>query len=99
MDKLFVSNGVLYRWNEEKARANIQWHGIDFKTATQVFQDKQLQFQDATVDDEPREVAIGFTFKRRLLYVVNVELSDDSIRIISAREATARERMAYEDRT
>lgn len=98
MDKLFLSNGVLYCWNEDKAKENFRYHRINFETAVQVFRDRLLVFQDATAGDEPREAAIGFTLNRRLLYVVSTEVVDDTVRIISAREATASERESYENR-
>ena len=41
---------------------------------------------------------LGHSLESKLLYVVTVEKSDEEIRIISAREATANERAKYEER-
>ncbi len=43
-----------------------------------------------------RVSSVGFSTARRLLVVVHTEEADDRLRIISARETTARERKRYE---
>jgi uncharacterized DUF497 family protein len=43
-----------------------------------------------------RFILIGHSHRRRLLYVVQAEVFQDVIRIISARRATAHERSRYE---
>ena len=45
---------------------------------------------------EPREIIIGHSMRKRLLLVCFVE-KEDTIRIISARIATRRERQDYEE--
>jgi uncharacterized DUF497 family protein len=46
---------------------------------------------------ESREAAIGYTEGERLLFVVHVIRHEETIRIISAREATREERRQYEN--
>jgi len=47
--------------------------------------------------DEARDGLLGQTDHGSLLFVVHIELEDESIRIISARIATATERKNYEE--
>ena len=84
-------------WDRNKARRNLQKHGISFDEATSIFGDPLA----GTIADpnhsveEARFVTIGLSETDRLLVVVHVE-TDDEIRIISAREATSHERKRYE---
>lgn len=52
---------------------------------------------DASRNDEARYVVIGLDRRWNLLYVVYIESENDSIRIISARKATRKEREYYEN--
>jgi uncharacterized DUF497 family protein len=65
--------------------------------ACQVFFDPFIRIEDATVDEEVRDAAIGLTEDWTLLFVVHLMREGDTIRIISARPATAWERRSYED--
>ena len=67
-----------------------------FLEACEVFFDPFFRLVDATAREEGREAAIGYTENSRLLFVVHVERREVSIRIISARPATAEERKFYE---
>ena len=93
----FLYQGQHFVWNSEKAFANLAKHGVSFETACQVFFDPLICLQDASDDAEQRVAAIGLTEDWTLLYVVHVMREEDSIRIISARPATAQERRTYED--
>jgi uncharacterized DUF497 family protein len=46
--------------------------------------------------DEDRLILIGASIKAQLLVVVHVDITGDTIRIISARKATKMERKQYE---
>jgi uncharacterized DUF497 family protein len=46
---------------------------------------------------ERREIIIGYSITRRLLLVCFTERPDETIRLISARLPTAKERKAYEE--
>jgi len=98
MNVHFQLDGERFTWDLEKALSNIEKHGISFEVAAEVLVDPLLTFVDANVDEENREAAIGVTFARAVLYVVNIETLDGETRIISARAATDRERRLYEDR-
>ena len=49
--------------------------------------------------DEIREIVIGHSMLRRLMLVSFTERGHDLVRIISARQATTRERKDYEEGT
>jgi uncharacterized DUF497 family protein len=83
-----------FEWDEQKARSNLEKHGVSFPEAATVFADPAAVYlDDGTATD--RMVVIGTSLRDRLLYVVHVErgLRD---RIISARPATRAERDVYE---
>lgn len=97
MDVSFTLNEINFRWDTQKAAANLRKHEISFETASEVFFDPFVQVLDAgTVGREQREAIIGMTVSWRLLYVVYVE-DDDVIRIISARLANKAETERYEN--
>jgi len=89
---------LFFRWHSEKAAANLRKHGVSFIEAASVFRDPL----SVTVSDplhsaeEDRFVMIGRSDQDRTVVVVHLDL-DTSIRIISARLATRRERKAYEE--
>lgn len=90
--------GLLFEWDQKKARRNIEVHGISFDEASTAFRDPLSR----TIADplhskgEERLVLIGESLKRRLLVVVHAERGD-RVRIISARLATNKERLRYEE--
>ena len=90
--------GLLFEWDHKKARQNIKMHGISFEEASTAFRDPLSR----TINDplhskgEERLVLIGESQKGRLLVVVHTERGD-WIRIISARLATKKERLRYEE--
>jgi uncharacterized protein len=55
-----------------------------------------LNAVDSSNPTESREAAIGYTEGERLLFVHVIRHEEETIRIISAREATREERRQYE---
>ncbi len=97
MDITHRLQDVEFEWDEDKAKSNIQKHGVTFEEAAEVFFDPFYQIGDASVDDdEERDFIIGYTFSQRLLLAVYTE-NDERTRIISARPATRIERKLYEE--
>lgn len=96
MDVYFSRKGQRFVWDSAKASANLAKHGVSFEIACEVFFDPLLYLTDASAEDEARFAAIGETENWRLLFVVHVERERDTIRIISARNATDKERIEYE---
>jgi len=88
---------VRFEWDDEKAVANLERHGVSFGEATEVFYDPNaLEEYDAVHStEEARFFIIGLS-SRRLLYVVYAERAGDLVRIISARKADKAERNIYE---
>ncbi|CAH0191004.1 BrnT family toxin [Pseudomonas mediterranea] len=84
-----------FEWDEEKNRANIRKHGIDFNDVPGVFQHPVLVLHDDRADyDEDRWIAIGW-IKVLIGVVVYTERRGDVIRIISARKSTQQEAKLY----
>ena len=94
-DSAFAHRGTTFVWNPEKAAQNLEKHGVAFEEAATVFNDPLFVLQDASRNDERRDAAIGFSSTGRLLTVVHIEVHDDSIRLISARRASAIEETIY----
>lgn len=86
-----------FQWNPQKARSNVEKHGVSFEEAVTVFGDPLA----VTIEDpahsvgEQRWLTLGRSKMQRLLAVVHTEGSYQ-IRLISARLATRRERVDYE---
>ena len=89
---------LIFEWDPEKARENEQKHGVSFAEASQVFDDDHssaVQDPDHSVD-EARYLIFGASKQGKNLVVSYTERGD-RIRLISARQMTARERRAYEE--
>jgi uncharacterized DUF497 family protein len=89
---------VVYEWNTEKARANLQKHGVSFEEASSVFLDPLAMtfFDPDHSTEEAREITIGYSVRRRVLFVAHCHRGDRT-RIISARTAARKERIQYEE--
>ncbi len=96
MDIIYRLQGVEFEWDENKARSNIETHGVTFEEAAEAFFDPFYQGGDASVNDEQRNFIIGYSLSQRLLLVVYMERGERT-RIISARPATRPERKLYEE--
>jgi uncharacterized DUF497 family protein len=87
---------MIFEWDSEKAKINLQRHNISFEDACLAFDDENL----VDAKDEPhsheelRFNLIGLT-EKGLLFVVYTERGDDVIRIISARKANKFEEEIY----
>ena len=87
-----------FDWDDSKAETNLKKHGVSFLEAATVFEDDHsITFSDADHSvNEERLVIVGHSQRGRLLFVSHTD-TDDRVRIISAREATRRERKVYEN--
>jgi len=86
---------VDYEWDEEKAATNFRKHGVDFADAALVLEDElALTIRDLSSAREERFVVLGHDPNGRLLVVIYT-WRDERIRLISAREATGKERRRY----
>ena len=87
-----------FEWDEDKAKTNLNKHGVSFEEASSVFGDPlALTIPDPLhSEEEDRFITLGESHRRRLLVVVSTDRGN-KIRIISARAATRRERKDYEE--
>ena len=88
---------MTFEWHPEKARRNRKKHGISFADAIEVFSDDYATTVEDRSPQEQRHVTIGLDALGRILVVVYA-WRGETIRIISARKATARERAQYGER-
>ena len=83
-------------WDPIKADANYQKHGVRFSEAATVLFDELAVTVEDTRFGEQRFVTIGRSAEGGTLVVVYT-WRGDRVRLISAREATPKERRVYED--
>jgi len=84
-----------FEWDENKRRANLQKHGLDFRDAQLLFTDDALVIEDPHDDyDETRYILQG-RLKQFIVSVVFTVWDDETIRIISMRKANKREQENY----
>lgn len=85
-----------YEWDEKKEDENIKKHGIDFETATLIWESMTLSERDGRFDyGEERFVALGEIDERTIAVVYTWRQGNR--RIISARKASRDERKRYYD--
>jgi uncharacterized DUF497 family protein len=93
---------IVFEWDENKARVNLQKHKISFDEARTIFIDPFLvTFVDEIHSEkEERFISIGLSENNRVLLAVHTEREEKAeevvIRIISCRKATTAERKTYE---
>lgn len=91
---------AIVEWDPNKAKQNLKKHGVSFEEAATIFKDPL----SSTIDDplhsetEERFIIIGKSMQNRLLVVVHTDRGE-RIRVTSARLATSRERVKYEEET
>jgi uncharacterized protein len=87
---------MTYEWDPDKATANLIKHSIRFADAVIALEDERgLTIRDIYSEEEERWVTVGMDAFGRVLVVVYTWRAE-TIRLISARLATQRERRQYE---
>ncbi|MEW6348836.1 MAG: BrnT family toxin [Thermodesulfobacteriota bacterium] len=91
--------GPEFTWDSAKAAGNLIKHGVSFEEARTVFANPLAVIREDEMHSEveQREIIIGHSFRQRLLFVSFAE-RENTLRIISARQATSKERRDYERR-
>jgi len=86
-----------FQWDSAKSESNLKNHGVAFEESLTVFYDPlAATFVDPQHSEgERRLITIGFSAAGRLLVVCHTERAR-SVRLISARVATKRERKRHE---
>ncbi|MBX3455745.1 BrnT family toxin [Ferrovibrio sp.] len=89
-----------FAWDPAKAASNRRKHGVSFELACEVFADPlHASRLDRVVEGEQRWQTLGMVRGVAILLVAHLWSNDhgeETIRIISARRASAGERRAYE---
>jgi len=87
-----------FEWDPEKASSNLRKHNVSFEEASTALSDP-MAATGADPDHsigEFRYVTFGISGRGRLLVVAHTE-QNETVRIISARLASKRERKIYEE--
>ena len=84
-------------WDPAKAAENLRRHRVNFAQAASVLDDPFAIRIEALTHDEPRFLALGATVAGQILVVVYAYADNETIRLISAREASRAERRRYAD--
>jgi len=91
----------VFTWDPAKAIANFEKHGVSFEEGATLFDDPDaLDWKDKNHSlSEPRFKRIGTSLSERVLLVVytirRIDHGKETIRIISARKTSRKERKAY----
>ncbi|MEO8600940.1 MAG: BrnT family toxin [bacterium] len=91
---------VRFDWDDRKARTNRAKHGVTFEEAITAFDDPfALVAPDPrhSTASEQRTWLIGAADAAVLVVVYTIREAGEALRIISARRASRRERMRYEE--
>jgi len=84
-----------FEWDEAKRRENLAKHRVEFADAATAFEDDNtITLPDEESDAEDRFVMMAMDALGRILVIVYT-WRGDTIRLISARKATPRERKNY----
>ena len=100
---------MIFRWHVDSTptwaihspdpQSQFEKHGISFDEAETAFDDDHALIipDELHSDNEPREILIGYSTHRRLLFISFIQPAEYSIRIISARRANQLEGKRYEE--
>jgi uncharacterized DUF497 family protein len=93
---------IYFEWDPAKAEINLRKHGVSFGLATDVFRDPQVIIEKENIaEGEQRWKAVGMADSVICLLVVHTFEAqggdDETIRLISVRRASRKERKQYED--
>ncbi|MDQ3559150.1 MAG: BrnT family toxin [Pseudomonadota bacterium] len=86
---------MLFEWDTEKARSNLEKHGVSFDLVTNVRWSDGQAVEDRRIDYGERRLLVQLGIEGRL-YIVVYTTRDDRRRLISLRKANAREVARYE---
>ena len=91
-------DNIEFVWDPNKYQENIRNHSVSFEEAKTVFYDPNAKviYDPDHSKDEDRFIILGFSNLLRILVVCHCYKEDgNTIRIISARKATPKERNQY----
>ena len=86
---------IEFEYDSEKSKANFEKHGIDFKSAQEIWLDSNVLEIPANISEEPRYLVIGQIESKHWSAVVTYR--NEKIRIISVRRSRDKEVTLYEN--
>jgi len=89
-----------FSWTDSKNRDNVKKHGLSFREAIPVFLDPYLVIrhdEKHSTLEETRWKGIGVIDNDILLVIIFTEEKENVVRLISAREATKKEKEDYSE--
>jgi uncharacterized DUF497 family protein len=87
---------TVFEWDPRGEIANRRKQGVSFAEASTVFNDPLAKiFPDHDSGVAAREIIVGHSLAGRLMVVSFIEWMRDTVRIMSARQATRTERNDY----
>jgi len=87
---------VIFEWDEAKNQANIRKHGVDFRDAARIFDGPVVSWAGQSgPSGEIRSISVGLLDHIVAIAVVHTDRAGIT-RIISARQASRKERRRYE---
>lgn len=89
-----------FEWDPNKDASNRRKHGVSFEEASSIFSDPRAIStfdEEHSTPSEDRFLTVGRSERARVLVVVHEDRDQDLYRIITARDATRRERKQYEE--
>jgi uncharacterized DUF497 family protein len=84
----------MFEFDEQKSRANLAKHGIDFHDAQRLWDDPNLIETQLRTADEPRWLVVAQLSDR--FWAAVITWRGDTLRLISVRRARQREVARYE---
>jgi uncharacterized protein len=88
-----------FEWDEEKAKINLDKHGLSFADVELVFNGPTVTFVDDRRDyRETRYVTLGLLEETLIVVYIAHTLRSDIVRLISMRKANGKERKIFEKR-
>lgn len=92
---------MLFVWDQKKNSSNIKKHGVSFELAASVFDDPlHLSVLEYKSKGEERWTTLGSSATGKIFVVIHSykeTANDEIVRIISARQATRKEKKQYEE--
>ena len=88
-----------FEWDEEKAKINLDKHGLSFADVELVFNGPTVTFVDDRRDyRKTRYVTLGLLEETLIVVYIAHTLRSDIVRLISMRKANGKERKIFEKR-
>lgn len=87
---------MYYEWDENKRRANLEKHGLDFVIAYKIYESAIKITIPSSYQSEPRWIDIAQLDDELLVLTMVYTYRGNRIRIISLRKASRQERRLYD---